>query len=60
MPESKQESGWDNKFCPDCGTQQVSTKLKNGNWKCSICGREFSEDESSDAENTQIEEEEIF
>lgn len=56
----EQTDEYANMFCPSCCCRQLSYKLKNGNWKCDVCGREFSEEESEDEENTQIEEKEIF
>lgn len=46
-------------FCPQCTTEQPCTK-KGDKWKCDVCGSEFDEYESEDAENTQVEEEDIF
>jgi ribosomal protein L37AE/L43A len=45
-------------FCPDCGTENLARRLKNGNFECEICGYEFDEDESEVEKTTMDEEEE--
>jgi ribosomal protein L37AE/L43A len=47
------------KYCSDCGTEQLCKKTRDG-WKCSVCGAEFTEDESQTEADTMNEEEEFF
>lgn len=51
---------WANMWCPECETENIARKQKNGLWKCDICGLEFTREESEDAQNTYVEEMDIF